>query len=101
MNALDSNNRTPLHDCARNGHPAIAKLLLKHDSSVVNALDSYNRTPLHDAARYGQIEVAKTLLKYGASRDIKNNYGRTPLENCPSNIKREMIDLFKKNFKSI
>ena len=63
-----------------------------HDPSVVNALDSFNHTPLLYAAMRGHVEVAKTLLEHGASQDLKDKFGTTPLQLAH---KQEMINLFK------
>ena len=98
-----SYNCTSLHYCASKGFLEIAKLLLIHDHSMVNAFDSDNNTPLHDAALFGHLEVARTLLEYGASVDIKNVHGDTPLKLAKGSVQTflsysqqgEMINLLK------
>ena len=98
-----SYNCTSLHYCASKGFLEIAKLLLIHDHSMVNAFDSDNNTPLHDAALFGHLEVARTLLEYGASVDIKNVHGDTPLKLAKRSVQTflsysqqgEMINLLK------
>ena len=98
-----SYNCTSLHYCASKGFLEIAKLLLIHDHSMVNAFDSDNNTPLHDAALFGHVEVARTLLEYGASVDIKNVHGDTPLKLAKGSVQTflsysqqwEMISLLK------
>ena len=73
---------TPLHFAADNGqcgHSKTAELLLQNGADV-DAQDKVYDTPLHDAAFNGYPEVVEVLLKHGARKDLKNQFGRTPLQ---------------------
>ncbi|KAL5351267.1 hypothetical protein ACLOAV_003119 [Pseudogymnoascus australis] len=72
--------RTPLCWAAREGHEAVAKLLLEKGADVEAKDGKYGRTPLCRAAREGHEAVAKLLLEKGADVEAKDEkYGRTPL----------------------
>ncbi|KAI9716313.1 MAG: hypothetical protein M1835_004178, partial [Candelina submexicana] len=52
-------------------------------------------TPLHYAIESGGIEKAKFLVKKGASLDIRNSRGRTPLEQAERTACGELFELFR------
>ena len=63
----------------------------------MNILDTNGNSVLHIAAMKGSIGMTKILLEHGASKDLKNNAGKTPgdvaKENtCPSGHELEFID---------
>lgn len=88
---------TPLHFAARDGHYAVAKLLMELGADV-NAQTEYGNTPLHLTARSrlgecanpwrgdsvgltkDHLAVAELLLESGASVDARNREGTTPLQ---------------------
>jgi len=67
--AQKNNEVTPLHIAARNGHVAIAALLLHYKSQSVTQLDVNEmieieqNTPLHFAARYNQCKMIQYLVE--------------------------------------
>jgi ankyrin repeat protein len=62
----NSNGETPLWWAARNGHVAVAKLLLAEGANPETE-DSTGQTPLSWAAQNGDEEMVKLLLETGAN----------------------------------
>ena len=46
----------------------------------VNYINTHRCTPLHTAASVGSIDMCRLLLEKGASINVKNSGGRTPIE---------------------
>ena len=69
-----------LHLAADRGTPAIINTLLANGADI-NAQSIYGETPLHRASslRNGAA-LAEALIKGGASTDVLDNHGRTPLQ---------------------
>ena len=68
----------------------------KKAPSLIDALNKYKDSALHYAAEKGKIEAVKVLLKHGATIDLKNDDGKTPLDLA---YKQEVVD-YLKNWKS-
>jgi ankyrin repeat protein len=70
-----------VHWAAMTNHPEVIPVLAQAGASV-NATDEFNYTPLMYAATidFGDAEVVKALLKAGADPKIRNDQGRTALE---------------------
>jgi ankyrin repeat protein len=67
---------TPLHLAARDGHLAIAKLLIQAGAAI-EARNQRGETALHKAA--GQSRMARLLINQGASINAEDQSGQTPL----------------------
>ncbi|KAJ5738054.1 hypothetical protein N7493_001209 [Penicillium malachiteum] len=85
--AQNSNNQTPLHLAASEGHEVFTLLLLQMGANP-NARDSDKRTPLHLAASEGysprlwsylHTGVTQLLVQNGADIEAKDDGGQTPL----------------------
>ena len=81
---IDDRGNTPLHTCAREGHPGLLLQLLlragpEECQPLMAIVDNYGNTPLHLAANHGRLEVAQCLLAHGASAAAVNEDGDTPL----------------------
>ena len=64
-----------------NGQPEIIKLLLRIGGRrLVNEQDEYGHTPLHVAAEMKDPACMKVLLDNGASKELVDRKGRTPLK---------------------
>ncbi|XP_067686318.1 ankyrin homolog isoform X2 [Haliotis asinina] len=69
------------------------KALIKAGADV-NAVDSANNTAFHLATNDGQsVNIAKFLLHNGAHPDLKDRFGKTPLENAVIQGKLRVIQL--------
>ncbi|XP_061670904.1 putative palmitoyltransferase ZDHHC13 isoform X1 [Syngnathoides biaculeatus] len=77
----DCNGQTPLMLAAQKIiGPEPTNFLIKNNASV-SAVDKVNRnTPLHCAVLAGNVDAAYVLLEAGASLDLENINGHTPLE---------------------
>ncbi|CAN4122146.1 unnamed protein product [Withania somnifera] len=74
VQAIDYDNRTPLHVAALHGWIDVAKCLIEYGADV-NVQDRWRNTPLADAEgakKYGMIELLKTYggLSYGSFGEI-------------------------------
>lgn len=77
-NARDSYGDTPLHGVAKNGHEAVALMLLKH-GAIVDATNRLKQTPFHWAAYCEHAPLVDLLLEWGADINAENKYGHTAL----------------------
>ena len=65
INAVDHEQRTPLHLAALAGHTEICKILIAKGANV-HAVNANKRTPLHFATMMAQEDAALLLYKNGA-----------------------------------
>ena len=68
-----------MHWAAKNGHEALARLLLLEHKADVNARIGGGLTALHYAADRGHKAVVRLLLEHKADVDAKEGGGRTAL----------------------
>jgi ankyrin repeat protein len=61
VNALKTDNKTPLHVAVARGNAEMVALLIEKGVSV-NALTTANETPLHKAAERGSVEIVALLI---------------------------------------
>jgi ankyrin repeat protein len=83
VNESNPQEDTPLIKAVRQNHAFGIQLLLsygcKHPSFNINAQNQNGRTALHEACLGEKLDAVKTLLAHGASTDISDIYGNTPI----------------------
>ena len=70
---------TPLGIVAELNDLELLQLLITNGANI-NKIMTDGNTALHLAARNGHVDICAALLKEGANSTIRNNAGRTPLE---------------------
>ncbi|WP_422133281.1 ankyrin repeat domain-containing protein [Endozoicomonas sp. ALD040] len=86
INQEDYQGNTPLHLVIINNHPvAVIKQLIKIPARIsdrlriINKEDYQGNTPLHLAVLERNTNIVTLLLNYGASQELSNNDGFTPI----------------------
>ena len=70
----------PIHVAAYMGLDKVMELMVK-DTNILNVQKPDGQTPLHVAAlRDSNVRVARVLMRAGASRDITDSDGETPVD---------------------
>lgn len=78
--AARSNNFTPLHAAAMQGHAAVCEVLLSAGAGVNVQTSPQGYAPLHSAAFAGHIEAIRVLLAHGADHGLCNYRGERPAD---------------------
>lgn len=92
MNCTDLLRWSPLHYAARDGHLAVAQLLVQGGADM-NLEDESGWSQLHVAAFNGHVPVAELLITHRASLNTQTNRGSTPLHCAASSGRTSMADL--------
>ncbi|KAF2234280.1 hypothetical protein EV356DRAFT_485663, partial [Viridothelium virens] len=74
----DRYGKTPLHDATIRGHTEVVEFLLSRKANA-DATDNGERTSLHYAAVGSFDKLIKLLVKAGATLEVKDSEGNTPL----------------------
>ncbi|XP_061855619.1 palmitoyltransferase ZDHHC13 isoform X2 [Colius striatus] len=92
VDTVDLNGQTPLMLAAQKAlGPEPTRFLLKFNPSL-NAVDNVQKnTALHWAVTSGNTSAVDLLLEAGASLDIKNGKGETPLDLAYQSLNRFMV----------
>ena len=97
IDAVQREQRTPLHLVSAHGHVDVARILLNRNANM-EAKDFEFWRPLHLASRHGRLEVARLLVQHGAAFDVAVDNGRMrPLHmaslGCHVDVVRYLLDL--------
>ncbi|KAK3599547.1 hypothetical protein CHS0354_035781 [Potamilus streckersoni] len=92
-NTSTSEGFTPLHIAAVNNHLNEANFLLVKGRANVNKVDNNKMTPLHLAALEAYFDMVKLLLTHGASWEVQDKDGNTPLHLCMAGRRRNNVVL--------
>ncbi|UYV77794.1 hypothetical protein LAZ67_15002307 [Cordylochernes scorpioides] len=89
VNRTDRRGSTPLYlSCCTAQNEEIAKILIKAGADINARTDLYSRTCLHHS---GKINIADILLRNGASINIQDSLGYTPLNAAVQMGNLEMV----------
>lgn len=90
LEAINSNNMTPLMLAAREGNLVVLKQLL--DFGVDVNKDNYDgNTALWYACLNGEIKIVNLLIHYKSNVNIRNSHGTTPLMNAAVSGKFDVL----------
>ncbi|EPS39086.1 hypothetical protein H072_7130 [Dactylellina haptotyla CBS 200.50] len=78
VNAVDSEDISPLYLAAENGHEGVVTVLLDHGANI-ETRDIYGRTALIKAVLANQESVVSLLVERGANIEVTQNTGETAL----------------------
>lgn len=101
ISACDSAGGTALHAATLRGHVDASRVLLDAGSDC-NATDQGTNTPLHTLASSTATgpgaELATLLLEWGASVDVKNSEGHTPVSAALGARNRSLVLAYRAFF---
>ena len=89
---------TPLHSAVIWNQESVIKFLLdlNYIENYVNIRASSNRTPLHVAVSFQFAGCVECLIGSNADINVKDEYGKTPIDTAIDNKNEEIINLLKK-----
>ena len=79
MNKLSADLVSLLGTAARNGHHALAKILIGAGADVNKISLDRNNSPLMDASSHGHVEMVRFFIENGAELEIVSKSGQTAL----------------------
>jgi hypothetical protein len=79
---IDSNGNNIIHQAIWLDRFATAERYIKEGRADLNGRNKFGATPLHIAVWKRQITLVKALLAAGADKSIKDNEGKTPLDDA-------------------
>lgn len=78
-----------LHIATRNGDIEIVDHLLRYSASELDNLDIHLRSPIHYAS---DIRIIELLLRFGASPNLQDVNGSTPLHNAVRSDRADIVE---------
>lgn len=92
-NICNGVGETPLHKAARRNVQMVTALL--HAGANPNAVDDYGSTPLREAILAANPAAAVVLVQCGASLEVRDKAGQTPLLLATNTSMRGAVDIVK------
>ncbi len=92
----DINGSTPLHFAASRGLASLVKKILDTGTVNVDVYDGHCNTALHHAGRGSETETCKVLLEMGASLEVLNANGESPMHLAAEVNNVEVLEIFLK-----
>jgi len=96
LGVQDEEGDSLLHWAVREGKHDMLSLLLNKLSFFADIKNSDGETALHLAAALGDEVMAEALLKGGASQDVKDGSGQTPMDHAGENAQYKIVHLLAK-----
>jgi len=98
IDATDGYSRTALLWTAFYGNLEMLAWLIENGANI-NHQDKNGYSALHFAAQEKRIRIADLLLKHGASLELRDNHGNTPLWTAVFNARKdyELVKLYLKS----
>lgn len=85
--------RTPLHLACLCDNVDVLELLLNCATCDLDAKDRNGNTPLHYAVKTADPKLVKLLVRYGASTQLRNFRGVTPLRQLQEEVSENAVSL--------
>ncbi|WP_165452348.1 ankyrin repeat domain-containing protein [Paenibacillus thalictri] len=79
---LQPEDQSVIIDAARDHNADAVRLMLDVGFHVDARRNERSMTALHRAAERGDYEIVRLLIKHGASLEIRNEFGGTPMNSC-------------------
>mmetsp|Transcript_15295 Transcript_15295/g.28133 ORF Transcript_15295/g.28133 Transcript_15295/m.28133 type:complete len:227 (-) Transcript_15295:153-833(-) len=83
-----------LHKAARDGKAQLVSALVKTERESISSVDCANQTAMHYACGSQHdtaLEIVSTLVKSGASPNLKDTWGCTPLHNAVRSNRTDLV----------
>lgn len=89
---LDKSGSSPLHrGCSAGRLDAVRAACEVLPARVLNIPDRDGNTPMHVAALEAREDLCAVLVDAGADVNLANSDGRTPLQDCPSDVRNRLL----------
>lgn len=82
VQSLSAEDQSLIADAAWDHNTEAVRLMLDVGFHVDARRNDHSATALHHAAGQGDFETVHLLIKHGASLDIRNAFGATPINSC-------------------
>lgn len=99
VNALDLENRSPLHSCAWQGNHDVMQILLYYGAIPDHACKQ-GATALGISSQEGHEECVSILLQYGANPLKSDHCGRTPFKLAAKSNRTAVLKILENYVKS-
>jgi ankyrin repeat domain-containing protein 50 len=99
VNAMDNEQRTPLHSCAWQGNAKVMEMLLYYNAIPDHACKQ-GATSLGISAQEGHEKCVKILLQFGANPFKSDHCGRTPIKLAAKSNRNNVLKILEAFIKS-
>ena len=97
VNVQDKYGYTPLYYAARQGHLAVATLLLDNGANIHMKTFQFEKTVLHEAACSGHIALMRLFIECGANIQERDKYNSTILHEAAASGQEDVVQFLLVN----